>query len=88
MAMLVVKVVPGASRDAIAGRLGDALKIRVAAAPERGKANQAVIQLLADALGLKPAQITVLSGHTQPRKTLQISGLDQAQLDAKLSRFQ
>jgi len=47
-ARLKVKVVPGSSRDQIAGWLGDALKIKVTAPPERGKANEAVIEILAD----------------------------------------
>jgi hypothetical protein len=88
MATLNVKVVPGASRSCIAGRLGDALKVRVAAAPEKGKANAAVIELLAEALGVKEAQIELVGGHTQPRKTFRISGMEQAQLEATLAKFQ
>lgn len=87
MANLSVKVVPGASRNRIAGKLGDALKVQVAAAPERGKANQAVIALLAEALGVKPAQIELIAGQTQPRKTFRISGMEQQALDEKLRQF-
>ncbi|MDH3220620.1 MAG: DUF167 domain-containing protein, partial [Gammaproteobacteria bacterium] len=47
-----LKVVPGASRDAIAGWYGDRLRVRVGAAPQRGKANAAVEKLVAHALGL------------------------------------
>ncbi len=50
---LRVKVVPGASRSEIVGVLGDPLKIRIAAPPEKGKANQALLQLIADWLGTK-----------------------------------
>src|SRR5947207_8641105 len=53
MATLHVKVVPGASRDRIAGKLGDALKVQVSAAAERGKANAAVIAVIAATLGLR-----------------------------------
>ncbi|MEK7839378.1 MAG: DUF167 domain-containing protein, partial [candidate division NC10 bacterium] len=49
---LTVKVIPKSSRDSIAGWVGDALKVCVTAAPERGKANAAVEAVLADALGL------------------------------------
>lgn len=70
-----VKVVPGASRDRIAGVLGDALKVQVAAAPERGKANAAVEALIADALGVARSAVTVVSGPTQPRKTIRVDGL-------------
>lgn len=84
MAMLHVKVVPGASRTRIAGMLGDAIKIQVAAAPEKGRANQAVIELLAAALGVKKNQIQLVAGQTQPRKTFQVEGVEQAALDAAI----
>ena len=70
--LLRVKVVPGASRDAIAGLLGDRLKIRVAAPPEDGKANAAVCKLLAKAIGVPPKSIAVESGQANPEKTLRV----------------
>ena len=85
MAILNIKVIPGASRDRVAGKLGDAIKVQVAAAPERGKANDAVINLMADLLGLKRAQIRIARGHSQPRKTLEIQGIEQAELDRRIS---
>lgn len=85
MATLSVKVVPGSSRNRIAGRYGEGIKVQVSAAPERGKANDAVIELLAESLGLKPSQIELVSGHAQPRKVFRIHGLDDAQLGAKLA---
>jgi uncharacterized protein len=71
---LIVKVIPGASRDRIVGKYGDAIKVQVAAAPERGRANDAVIALFAKTLAIKPSQIQIIAGHTNPRKTLQITG--------------
>jgi len=71
--LLPVKVVPKASRDRLAGELDGVLKITVAAAPERGAANQAVCRLLAKALGVRAQQITVEAGHGSPRKTLRIA---------------
>jgi uncharacterized protein len=85
MATVTVKVVPGASRNRVVGPYGDAIKVQVAAAPERGKANDAVIQLLSQTLGIKPSQIELISGQTQPRKTFRITGLEQAQVNAKLA---
>ena len=71
---IAVKVVPGASRDRIAGCLGDALKIQVAAPPEKGKANKAVEVLLAKALGRRTGEVTVVGGLASPRKVVRIAG--------------
>ena len=84
MATLSVKVVPGAKRDEITGRLGDAIKVRVSAAPENGKANAACASVLAAALGVKLSQIRLVRGQTQPRKVFEIEGLTQADLDARV----
>lgn len=73
--LLSVKVVPNSSRTQIAGTLGDALKIKVAQPPEDGRANHAVLQLLADTLQIPPSHLSILSGHTRPLKTIQILGL-------------
>ncbi|MCH2132889.1 MAG: DUF167 domain-containing protein [Phycisphaerales bacterium] len=72
---LRIKAVPGASRDAIAGRLGDRLKIRVAAPPEDGKANHAIIALLARTLSLPGSRLEIVAGHTAREKTIQLSGI-------------
>jgi hypothetical protein len=73
---LRVKVVPGASRDQIAGILGDRLKIRTATAPEAGRANKSVTALLADWLGIPSRRIELLSGQSNPEKTFLASGID------------
>lgn len=72
--LLWVKVVPGASRSGIVGAHGDRLRIRVAAPPEAGKANEALCLLLAHALGLRARDVRVESGMTNPEKTLRIVG--------------
>ena len=82
--LLPVKVVPKASRDRIVGELDGALKITVAAAPEKGAANRAVCKLLAKALGLRTAQVTVETGHGSPRKTLRVSGVAAETVRSKL----
>jgi uncharacterized protein (TIGR00251 family) len=71
---LQLKVIPKSSRDRVVGWIGDRLKIQVTAAPERGKANAAVIGVLAEALGLSRSQVRILSGGTSPLKTVEISG--------------
>lgn len=84
-AILSVKVVPGASRSRVAGRYGAGVKVQVAAAPEKGKANTAAIAVLADWLGVKPQQIDLVSAPSNPRKQFRITGLNQAQLQAHLA---
>ena len=76
MGRLNVKVVPGSSRDQIVGWLGDALKIKVMAPPEKGRANQAVVDLLATKLGISTDDIEVVSGHSSPSKVIVITGMD------------
>jgi hypothetical protein len=75
-ARLKVKVVPGSSRDEIVGWLDDALKIKVMAPPEKGRANEAVVEMLAERLGLTADAIAVASGHSSPSKVITINGMD------------
>lgn len=73
--LLAVKVVPGAKRDGVAGRLGDRLKVRVAAPPEGGRANRAVCALIARELGVRASAVEVVSGHASAEKTLRVRGV-------------
>ncbi|MCY2929668.1 MAG: DUF167 family protein [Planctomycetota bacterium] len=84
-AVLAVKVVPGSSRDKIAGVLGDSLKITTSAAPEKGKANLAVAALLARALGVDKRSVELVSGPSNPRKEFRIAGLSADQVRQRLS---
>ena len=83
--LLRIKAVPGASRDTIAGLLGDQLKIRIIAPPEGGKANQAIIGLLCDRLDIPRRRIRVTSGHTARDKIVRIDGLDIAEARSRLA---
>jgi uncharacterized protein (TIGR00251 family) len=65
--------VPGASRTAIVGPLGDRLKVRVAAPPEKGAANRAVVELLRKWLGVRGVEI--VAGQGTPEKTARVRGL-------------
>lgn len=83
---LQVKVVPGASREGIVGWLGETLKVRVTAPPERGKANAAVEATIAEALGISLKSVRVIHGKTSPRKVVEIAGLSEAEVHRRLSK--
>ncbi|MDP3970789.1 MAG: DUF167 domain-containing protein [bacterium] len=84
--LLLIKVVPGASRTEIVGLLGNRLKIKVAAPPEQGKANAMLISFLAELLGLKKSNISVKFGKSSPEKNIvvQVSKSEQKELEKKL----
>lgn len=83
---LKVKVSPGASRDRMVGWLGDALKLQVRAQPEKGKANTAVIALLAELLQIPETRMRVVSGTTSRTKMIEIDDMCSAELLKKLPR--
>lgn len=84
-ASLAVKASPGSARERVVGVLGDALKVAVSAAPEKGKANAAIAAVLAAALGVPPRDVQLLSGPTNPRKEFLVAGLNAEQLRARLA---
>ena len=72
---LRLRVVPGAPRTGVVGRYGDAWKIRVAAVPEAGKANDAVIDLLARTLDIWPRDLELTAGRASRDKVVALRGL-------------
>jgi uncharacterized protein YggU (UPF0235/DUF167 family) len=72
---LRLRVVPGSGRTEVVGRYGDAWKVRVAAAPERGKANDAVVALVAEALGVPGGSVELLAGPGSRDKVVGVRGL-------------
>lgn len=77
-ATLLLHVVPRARVTALAGRHGDALKIRLAAPPVDGAANDELIRFLAERLAVPRSAITIAAGHTSRRKTVKVSGIETA----------
>ena len=77
---LTVKVAPSSPRDALAGWLGNTLKVRVRAPAERGQANAAVERLVAAALGIPADNVRVVAGRTSRLKTLDITGMTPAEV--------
>ena len=82
---LTLRVSPGAARPGIVGRHGAGWKVRVAAAPEDGKANAAVIRLIADTVGVPARDVAILSGHASRDKTVEVAGIDNAETDKRLA---
>ncbi|MBI3897024.1 MAG: DUF167 domain-containing protein [Gammaproteobacteria bacterium] len=87
MATLRVKVVPKASRNGLVGWMGDTLKLRVTAAPERGKANAAVIALIAESLQLARKRVRLVAGETSERKIIEVDVLDDAELQRRIDKI-
>ena len=81
---IALKVVPGSTRDGIVGWLGDALKVRVRAPAEAGRANAAVVRVVAEALGLPESAVRICAGGSSPKKVLELDGLDPAELRARV----
>lgn len=80
------KIVPGSSSPTkICGLLDGMLKVKVSAAPEKGKANQCLLKYLAGKLGVKKNTISILSGQTSPVKHIQVIGLSKDTLLNKLN---
>jgi uncharacterized protein len=84
--VLAVRVQPGAARPGVVGRHGDAVKVRVGAAPERGRANAALVELLAAELGVRRADVEVVAGRSSRTKRVRIAGVDADRVDAWLAR--
>ena len=86
-ARLQVKVQPNATRSEIAGWYGEALKVRTAAPPVSGKANRAVVEILARALNIPRAAVSLTRGHGSRDKVLEIVGIDEPELRRRLERL-
>jgi uncharacterized protein (TIGR00251 family) len=82
--VLRVSVSPGAGRSVVVGRHGDALKVRVGAPPERGRANTAVVELLASVLGVPKADVELVGGETSRSKRVAVTGVDPDEVDRRL----
>lgn len=83
---LRLRVIPGSAKPGIIGRYGDAWKLRVTALPERGKANEATLDMLADSLGLAATDLRLVAGHGSRDKTVEVAGLTTAEAERRLAR--
>jgi uncharacterized protein (TIGR00251 family) len=80
-----LRVSPGADCAHVVGRHGEAWKVRVVAPAEDGRANDAVVRLLADTLSLPRDAVTLVSGHGARDKIVQLAGIDATQIERRLS---
>jgi uncharacterized protein (TIGR00251 family) len=83
-ARLIVEVRPRAGRDEIVGWHAGALRVRVAAAPADGAANEAVRALLAARLRCAPSRVEIVRGHTARTKAVRVAGLPPEEVAARL----
>jgi len=84
--LLPVRAVPRASKNEIQGVHGDALKVRLQAPPVEGKANQALIRFLSDALDIPRSQLSIASGETGRNKSVLVTGISREELISLLKR--
>jgi uncharacterized protein (TIGR00251 family) len=81
---LAIKVTPNAGRDEITGFKDGVLQVKVAAAPEKGKANKALVDLLSERLGVRKSSITIIKGETSRNKVVLINGISNEDLSKLL----
>ncbi len=84
MARLTIRLSPRASREEIAGERDGALLVRVTAPPVDGAANEALVRLLAKRLRVAKGAVQIVSGDTSRTKTVEVDGLDEAELRRRL----
>ncbi len=85
---LTLHIQPGAKKTEVAGLYGDALKIRLAAPPVDGKANAALIEFVADRLGVAKSTVSLKSGQTSRHKVLEVSAVTANEIQHLLSHVE
>lgn len=79
-----VRVVPRAKKNEIVGVEGGVLRVRIAAPPVRGKANEVLVEFLAQALGVRKRQVEIIRGQRARNKTIRVRGLSEREARKKL----
>ena len=83
-AAFAVRVVPRAKKSEIAGQVGEAIKVRLTAPPVNGKANETLIALLAEKLGVGKSQVEIVAGAASRNKMVCVLGLTPTEVEARL----
>jgi hypothetical protein len=81
---LALRIVPNAKRDEVLGEYGEAVKVKVAAPAVEGKANEALLEFLAEKLGIHRRDIALISGEKSRDKIVEMAGLDSAEARSRL----
>jgi uncharacterized protein (TIGR00251 family) len=81
---LKLRIVPNAKRDEVVGEYGDAVKIKVAAPAVEGKANEALLEFVAEKTGIHRRDITLIAGEESRDKVIELATLDAAEARARL----
>ena len=85
--VLSVRAQPGARRNGIVGEKAGTLKVAVTAPPDQGRANKALIEVLAECLGIKKSQVELLSGQTHREKRFLIRGVTRQQISDAIGKL-
>ncbi|MBI3407032.1 MAG: DUF167 domain-containing protein [Planctomycetes bacterium] len=85
--VLSVRAQPGARRNGVVGEKAGALKVAVTAPADQGRANKALVEVLADCLGIKKAQVELLSGQTHREKKFLIRGVTREHLSGTIQKL-
>ena len=82
--VFAAKIVPASSKTGISGFIDGLVKIKISAAPEKGKANKCLLEFLAKQLGVKKNAVSIISGKTSAVKSVRVVGISAEQLSNKL----
>jgi uncharacterized protein (TIGR00251 family) len=82
---LAIKATPNAGRNDISGYKDGVLQVKIAAPPEKGKANKELVDFLSEVLGVRKSAISIIKGHTSRNKVLNIEGMGQEEVLKRLS---
>ncbi|MBI1348443.1 DUF167 domain-containing protein [bacterium] len=85
--ILPVRAQPGSRKNAVTGVHDSRLKVAVTQVAEKGKANDAIAAVLAEALDLKPSQLQLVSGATNPLKKFLVTGMSHQELDERIMKL-
>jgi len=86
MARITIKAHPRAKRSGVAGRLGEAWKLDLAAPPAEGKANEECVRFLAELAGVPRSRVRVVTGAASRTKVIEVEGVAHEELEKRLAR--